>query len=338
VLVACAFQLFSHRCHFLEDLVPRISTQTIAAARTRIHREFLDSPQLEDEGLSRAAGARLLCKIEIRNPVGCFKGRGADSFIGTLPAHVKTLVTASAGNFGLALVHAARRHGIEVAVYAAETANPAKIERMRAAGGTVELHGEDFDAAKEYARAVAARMNLTFVEDGQDPAITSGAGTIAMELTESADTIGTMLVPLGNGALLAGIGCWLRAHSPRTRIVGICAEGAPAMAESWRAHKARSTPKVDTIADGIAVRVPVAEALADLDGVVDDVVLVSDDAIKQALYLVRQHLHLVVEPAAVTGVAALLSHTNLAQGLVCTPITGGNATIEQLREWTSQIQ
>lgn len=316
---------------------PRISAQSIAAARARIHPEFLDSPQVEDEALSRATGARLLCKIEIQNPVGCFKGRGADSFIGTLPAHVQTLVTASAGNFGLALVHAAKRRGIAVTVYAAETASAAKLARIRSAGGTVELRGQDFDEAKEHARAVAARMNLTFVEDGQDPAIASGAGTIAMELTKFPQPIGTMLVPLGNGALLAGIGCWLRAHSPRTQIVGICAEGAPAMAESWRAHRAVSTARVNTIADGIAVRVPIAEALADLDGVVDDVVLVRDDAIKQALHLVHQHLHLVVEPAAVTGVAALLSHASLAQGLVCTPITGGNATMEQLREWTAPI-
>lgn len=317
--------------------VPRISTQTIFAARTRIHPEFLDSPQVENQELSRATGARLLCKIELHNPVGCFKGRGADSFVGTLPDQVRTLVTASAGNFGLALTHAAKRRGIAVTVYAAETASAAKLERMRQAGAKVELHGQDFDEAKEHARAVAALTNRIFVEDGRDAAIAAGAGTIAMELTRDNQASGTMLVPLGNGALLAGIGCWIRAHSPRTRIVGICAEGAPAMAESWRAHAARTTARVNTIADGIAVRVPVAEALADLDGVVDDVVLVDEDAIQHALDLVHQHLHLIAEPAAVTGIAALLTHSGIAQGLVCTPITGGNATMEQLREWTAQI-
>jgi threonine dehydratase len=224
-----------------------------------------------------------------------------------------------------------------VTVYAAKTAGPAKLARIRSAGGAVELHGQDFDEAKEHARAAAARMNLIFVEDGQDPAIASGAGTIAMELKEFPAPIGTMLVPLGNGALLAGIGCWLRAHSPLTRIVGVCAAGAPAMAESWRTHTAVSTARVNTMADGIAVRVPVPEALADLDGAVDDVVLVSDDAIKQALHLVHQHLELVAEPAAVAGVAALLTQASLAQGLVCTPITGGNATTEQLREWTGHL-
>lgn len=316
----------------------RISVRAIAEARARIRPDFLDSPQMENPKLSRAVGTPLLCKIESQNPVGCFKGRGADSLVNVLPANVRTLVTASAGNFGLALVHAGNQRGIAVTVYAAETASPAKLERIRSLGGTVKLLGRDFDEAKDHARAAAARMNVMFIEDGQDSAIGAGAGTMAMELTRWTQPIATMLVPLGNGALLAGVGCWFRVHSPQTRIVGVCAEGAPAMAESWRTHSVRSTPGVDTIADGIAVRVPVPEALTDLAGVVDDVVLVSDDAIKRAMQLVYQHLHLIAEPAAATGVAALLSHSALARGLVCTPITGGNTTPEQLRAWTARIQ
>jgi threonine dehydratase len=317
---------------------PRISVRAIAEARARIRPDFLDSPQLENPKLSRAVGTPLLCKIESQNPVGCFKGRGADSLVNALPANVRTLVTASAGNFGLALVHAGNQRGIAVTVYAAETASPAKLERIRSLGGTLKLLGRDFDEAKDHARAAAARMNVMFIEDGQDSAIGAGAGTMAMELTGWTQPIATMLVPLGNGALLAGVGCWFRVHSPQTRIVGVCAEGAPAMAESWRSHSVRSTPAVDTIADGIAVRVPVPEALTDLAGVVDDVVLVSDDAIKRAMRLVHQHLNLIAEPAAATGVAALLSHSALARGLVCTPITGGNTTPEQLRAWTARIQ
>ena len=293
---------------------------------------------MENPELSRAVGTALLCKIESQNPVGCFKGRGADSLVNALPANVRTLVTASAGNFGLALVHAGNQREIAVTVYAAETASPAKLERIRSLGGTVKLLGRDFDEAKDHAREAAARMNVMFVEDGQDPAIASGAGTLAMEITGCTQPIATMLVPLGNGALLAGVGCWFRTHSPRTRLVGVCAEGAPAMAESWRNHTMRSTASVDTIADGIAVRVPVPEALTDLAGVVDDVVLVGDDAIKRAMQLVHQHLNLIAEPAAATGVAALLSHSALARGLVCTPITGGNVAVEQFRAWTTQIQ
>jgi threonine dehydratase len=315
----------------------RISAKTIEEARGRIDKEFLDSRQLEHGELSRAVGAQLLCKIESENIVASFKGRGTESFVNTLPGTVKVLVTASAGNFGLALSYAGKRRGVAVTVYAAETASPVKLNRIRSAGGTVKLAGRDFDEAKDHARAAAARMNHLFVEDGREPAITAGAGTMAMELTGGARPIDSMLVPLGNGALLAGIGCWFRAHSPKTRIIGVCAEGAPAMALSWRSHTAQSTASVNTIADGIAVRVPVPEALADLHGLVDDVVLVSDDAMKRALQLIYQHLHLIAEPAGAAGVAALLSHSAVAGGRVCTPITGGNATPDQLREWIAHL-
>jgi threonine dehydratase len=110
------------------------------------------------------------------------------------------------------------------------------------------------------------------------------------------------------------------------------------MALSWRAHAPQNTSSVDTIADGIAVRVPVREALRDLENVVDDIVLVSDDAIKQALKLVHRHLNVIAEPAGVAGVAALLNHSSVARGLVCTPITGGNVAQEQLRQWLAETQ
>jgi len=304
---------------------PRITAAAIERARGRIRPEFLDSRQVE----IRVAGTRLLCKIESENSVGCFKGRGADSFVNSLPPDARHLVVASAGNFGIAMADAGRHCGIAVTVYAAETASPTKLERIRAAGGTVVLAGRDFDEAKTH-----ARLHALYVEDGRELEISTGAGTMAMEITSCVEAIDTMLVPLGNGALLAGIGCWFRAYSPGTRIVGVCAAGAPSMAQSWLSGALQTTDRVDTIADGIAVRVPVPEALADLKDLVDDIVLVSDDAIREALGLVHAHLNLVAEPSAVAGIGALLSHSELGRGLVCTPITGGNATLEQLREWT----
>jgi len=302
----------------------RITASAIERARTRIRPEFLDSRLVE----TRIAGTRLLCKIESENSVGCFKGRGADSLVNSLPPDARQLVVASAGNFGLAMADAGRRRGIAVTVYAAETASPTKLDKIRAAGATVVLAGRDFDEAKTH-----ARPHAQYVEDGREVEISTGAGTMAMEITASNDPIDTMLVPLGNGALLAGIGGWFRAHSPGTQIVGVCAAGAPSMAQSWLTGALQTTDRVDTIADGIAVRVPVPEALADLEDVVDDIVLVSEDAIKQALRLVHTHLNLIAEPSAVAGVAALLSHSELRRGLVCTPITGSNATLAQLRAW-----
>jgi threonine dehydratase len=315
----------------------RISANSIEEARGRISPDFLDSRLIEDASLSKAVGARLLLKVECENPVGCFKGRGADSYVNALSPEVKEIITASAGNFGLAIAYAAKKRRIDVTVYAAETASPAKLERIRSAGGSLKLAGRDFDEAKEHARLAAERQGIRYVEDGREPEIGAGAGTMAMEITRGGGAIDSMVVPLGNGALLAGIGCWFRAHSPHTRVIGVCAEGAPSMERSWRSRRSQSTPRVNTIADGIAVRVPVPEALSDLEGLVDDIVLVSDDAIKHAMHLVHHHVGLTVEPAGVAGVAALLSHSSLAKGTVCAPITGGNATLEQLRLWIAEI-
>jgi threonine dehydratase len=318
------------------DFPTRISVRAIEEARSRIRSEFLDSRLLEDVELSRELGARLICKVESENSVGSFKGRGADSFVSVLPAS-SHLIAASAGNFGLALADAATRRGRALTIYAAETASPFKLDRIRSTGAEVRLYGRDFDEAKEHARKVAGETGAMFAEDGREPEITAGAGTVAIELTESSPSIQTIFVPLGNGALLAGIGTWFRSRSPRTRIIGVCADGAPSMALSWRSGTLQSTATVDTIADGIAVRLPIPEALADLERVVDDIVLVTDKSIKHALRLVHEHLGLVCEPAGVVGVAAVLSHSRLAKGLTCTPITGGNASLSQLQEWIRGI-
>ncbi len=219
-------------------------------------------------------------------------------------------------------------------VFAAETANPLKIERMRQLGADVRLFGDDFDTAKEGAHRFAEETGACFVEDGRDPAITEGAGTIGIELCRWPNHFDVALVPLGDGALLGGIGRWMKAHSPGTRIVGVCASGAPAMALSLREHKVLSTESISTIADGIAVRVPVPEALNDLEGLVDEVLLVDDDALIKGMQLIFQHHGLVIEPAGVAGLAAAMVYRERFRGAcVATPLTGGNVTAEQARQW-----
>jgi threonine dehydratase len=145
------------------------------------------------------------------------------------------------------------------------------------------------------------------------------------------------LVPLGNGALLAGIATWLKAKSPATRRIGVCATGAPSMAISLQHGRAESTTSMTTIADGIGVRVPVPEALADLAGVVDEVLLVDDQALIAAMQLVFREHGLVVEPAGVAGLAAAISFRDRFRGAsVVSPLCGGNLTAEQMREWLSK--
>jgi len=279
---------------------------------------------------------RLILKVEIVNPIRSFKGRGTDFLVSGLPAGTPTLICASAGNFGQGMAYATRKRGLPLVVFAAETANRLKLERMRELGADVRLAGHDFDEAKEHARAFADKTDALYIEDGREPAIAEGAGSIAVELARWPHAFDFALIPLGNGALLAGIATWMKATSPATRRIGVCAAGAPSMALSLQHGVPESTESVATIADGIAVRIPVPEALADLAGVVDEVLLVDDQSLIAAMELVFRGHGLVVEPAGVAGLAAALTFRDRFQGAsVVTPLCGGNLTAEQVREWLS---
>lgn len=315
----------------------RLSLARIEEASRLIDPLFRCSPQFASDALNTQLGLELVCKVETLNPIRSFKGRGADYFIHQLSEtspHIRNLVCASAGNFGQGLAYAARKRGLAVTVFAAETANTLKLNQMQQLGAEVVLGGYDFDAAKLAARKFAEQNELPFVEDGREVAISEGAGTIGLELSRWAKPFDAVLVPLGNGALLAGVGRWLKAVSPQTRIIGVCAEGAPAMERSWRSKQTVITDGVDTIADGLAVRVPVVEALDDLHLVVDDILLVNDRTTIGAMRLLFRELGVVVEPAGAVGVAAAIAYQEKFAGqLVATILCGGNLTNEQIQRW-----
>lgn len=316
----------------------RLSLASIAAAANAIDPVFLHTPQYDGEALSAALGCRLLLKYELFNPVRSFKGRGADWYLQQRFARGERgpLVCASAGNFGQALAYACRARGVALTVFAAESANALKLDRMRALGADLRLHGADFDAAKQAARTYALASGAEFVEDGREAAISEGAGTIAVELLRDDPALDALLVPLGNGALLNGIARWSKARSPATRIVGVVSCGAPVMAQSWRSGTTVRGERVATIADGIAVRVPVDTALADMRGLVDDVVEVDDAQLVAAMRLVHRHAGAVVEPAGAAGVAALIAqHAMYAGRSVASVLCGGNLTPLQIQEWLS---
>lgn len=316
----------------------RLSLERIEQAAYRIDPVFLHTPQFVCEPLSQALGVPLLTKVETLNPIRSFKGRGADFFLQCIlekfpQRDFPPLFCASAGNFGQAMAYICRKHGLPLTIYASVHANPLKIERMKALGAQVVLQGNDFDAAKLAARQQAQAVGGWMVEDGYEVAISEGAGSIGVELLQYPQPLAAVVVPLGNGALLGGVGRWIRAHSPQTRIIGVQAAGAPAMERSWRSKTLIELPQIATIADGIGVRVPIPEALQDMEGIVDEVWLVSEEALWQAMRLVQQHLGLLLEPSGAAGIAGLLEHRPAVNGLVGTLLCGGNLTEEQRRTW-----
>jgi|SRR5579872_2171652 len=309
-----------------------ISFDNIRAAAGRIDAVFLNSPTATADSLDAALGCQVVAKVELANPVGSFKGRGTEYLAATALAAGEPVTCASAGNFGQGLARAATRRGHACTVFAAETANPVKIDAMRRLGAQVRLAGRDFDAAKQAAREYARFSGSRYIEDGAEPAIAEGAGTIALELLAN-ERFDTILVQLGNGALLAGVGTVLRRLAARTQIVAVVAENAPAMKLSLEAHRAVETPAANTMADGMAVRVPIAATLPLLAQCCDEVVSVSEAQMMAAMRLIRGSLELTVEPSGAAGIAAILREPRKYAGRrVATILSGGNISQELLQQ------
>jgi threonine dehydratase len=306
------------------------SATRISNARDRIDPVFLQSPLID----SAALGPALFVKDETANPIRSFKGRGTGWYLASGEGGDGPLVTASAGNFGQGLAYGAARGGRRLTVFSSLVANPLKVAAMRGFGAEVVQVGADFDAAKEAGRTYAAEHGLTFVEDGASAAIAEGAGTMAAELTEAVGDLDAVFVSLGNGALAAGIGCWFRHAAPKTRVIAVAARGAPCMALSFAAKAPVATPEALTIADGIAVREPVPVAVDWLADTVDEVMLIDDDAILEAMRFAYATWRRPVEPAGAAGLAGVIARrADFRGGRVATMLCGANLTDDQRRLW-----
>ncbi|RFS83563.1 pyridoxal-phosphate dependent enzyme [Actinomadura spongiicola] len=298
---------------------------------------FLNTPQYLDEQLSRALGGRAVTvKVETANPVRSFKGRGADLMLSAL-APGTPVVCASSGNFGQAVAYAGRARGMPVEVFVAETVNPAKRERMETFGARVIAAGTDGTSAREAAAAHAERHpDRVYLRDGLQAAIAEGAGTIGVELTRGTSGFDSVVLPVGDGALINGVARWMKEHAPGTRIVGVNAEGAPSMRESLRAGRAVRIDRARTFAEGIAVVGPLEASVRRARTLVDEIVLVTDEAIAAAMELAARTLGIVLEPAGAAGLAAIADGAVPGDRLA-TVLTGANPRPEQVRELAARL-
>jgi threonine dehydratase len=211
-------------------------------------------------------------------------------------------VCATGGNFGQGVAYAARSRGARAYVFAADGTPGAKIERMRALGAEVEVSTRADLAAREYAAASAGRL---LIVDGLDPANAESAGTIGLEL-DAAGEFDTVVVQIGDRALVSGVARWLKSRQPGVRVVGVCASGAPAMARSFAAGRPVSVQGGGTIAVALDVTDPVPESFARINALVDEILLIDANDLRAGMGLVARHLGLLVEPAGAAGIAALI--------------------------------
>ena len=314
----------------------RLDLGRIRKARQEISPVFRDTPQFECPALGDLLGCELVIKLETANPIGCFKGRGTEVVMSRLARSrgPRGAVCASAGNLGQALAYSGRARGIGVTVIAGASANAAKIDRIRRLGATVELVEGDIENARERAREIAARGDAFLVEDSENLDTCEGAGTIGLELLDGFDRIDTILLALGGGALATGVGHVFKTLSPATEVVCVQPQGAPAMALSWRARSIVTTERIDTIADGVAGRYPIAAVLGDLLAVADHVPLVEEESILAAMRMLYRRAALVVEPSAALGVAAMLEDPSRYHGKrVAAVICGSNVLPKSFAAW-----
>ena len=230
-----------------------------------------------------AGGRELYLKREDVHEIGAFKWRGAQPVVeGYAAAGVPAVVTASTGNHGAATAWAAARAGLKAVVFVPKGASETKVARIRALGAELRVAGDDFDEAKERAASFATAEGLPLFDDGAEPAQYDGYRAIGREIVEQlGHSPGTVVVPLGNGALIGGVAGGIARGS--ARIVGVVAKDAPVMADSFEAGRVVTSSSGTTIADGLAVRVAIPYAVERIQPLLDEVVRVSERELARAI-------------------------------------------------------
>ena len=314
--------------------IPELTAQAIRDAAARIDPVFTGSPQFVHDGLSERLGVPVVVKVETVNPIRSFKGRGTWVAVHGLAGEGRIgpdrpIVVASAGNFGQGVAYAARALGVSAVVFTSRHANRGKVARMRALGATVIEEGEDFDDARGASERYAAERGAELLVDGDDPRIATGAASLALEVTDAVDAgvlprLAVASVPVGNGALIDGVGSWLRHASAGTRVVGVQAEGADAMTRSFAAGRPIDGDHVDTYADGIASRIAIPRAVELMFGRVDAMHTVTEEALHEAQAALTEALGITVEGAAGASWAGLIQSPP-TDGAALVIITGSNA-------------
>ncbi len=271
-----------------------------------------------------AGDRRLYLKREDVHELGAFKWRGALPTIESYKRNgAAAVVTASTGNHGAAVAWASRRLGLRAMVYAPAGASLAKLALIDSLGAEIRLIGTDLDFAKDEARRFAAEARLPFFEDGVEPTQYEGYGAIGDEILDQLPEIpAAVVVPVGNGALIAGVGRAVKARSPETEVVGVAARDAPVMAWSFESGRPVACDRMATFADGLAVRVAIPEAVAAVNAVADRVLAVSERSMAEAVGRFHR-AGIRVEGAAAAGLAGLAQLSEI-EATVVLVVTGRN--------------
>lgn len=307
----------------------------VYSARRVISQHLVPTPLLHAEKLGERLGVTTYVKCENLQPIGAFKVRGGLNLMSRLPQERRDrgVVGASTGNHGQSIAYAAQAFGVRATIYVPEQANALKVASMERLGATVVQHGADFDEALDAARTFSAEQGAHFIHSADEPDLIAGVATASLEVMEAIPDLDALFVPIGGGSGLCGACLVGKAVNPNLQVIGVQAEGAPAVYESWKARELKSLDRADTFAEGVATRNAFSLPAAMLWDVVDDIMLVSDSDLRRSILTLLETTAMLAEGAGAAALAgAYRRRSELAGKKVGIMLSGGNLTLEGLAE------
>ncbi|BDR91982.1 threonine ammonia-lyase [Vulcanisaeta souniana] len=299
-----------------------------AQSKGLVHR----TPLIRSETLSNVAGANVWLKLESLQKTGSFKVRGAYFAINNIVKRlgVGHVITASAGNHAQGVAYSASLVGIKATVVMPQYTPWIKIARTKRYGADVILHGESYSEAEEYATKLAKELGAYYVHAYNDIDVVAGQGTIGFEILEDLSNVDYVIVPIGGGGLISGIASVIKTVNPKVRVIGVQSEGAPGAYLSLRNGRIISVERVDTIADGIAVKRIGDLTFKLMSELLDDITLVNDLEIAKAILTIAESTKVIAEGAGAASVAALISNKVKVSGNAVVVVSGGNIDMSML--------
>jgi threonine dehydratase len=308
--------------------------QDVYRARQVISRYLAPTPLVRSAAMSEALDCELYLKLETVLPIGAFKVRGGINLIAHLTdeERARGVITASTGNHGQSIAYAAKTFGVKAMVAAPEGANPDKVAAMRRLGAEVVLRGRDFDEAREWAEGQASLEGYRYVHPANEPLLVAGVGTASLEILEVLPEVEAILVPIGGGSGASSHCLVAKRINPRVKVIGIQAEKAPSVYLSWKAGRKIETPEAATWAEGLMTRVPFDLPMGIIREHIDDIVLVSEEEMRQGVRFLLEAAHHLAEAAGAAPVAAAQKLKDRLRGqTVVLVVSGCNITLDQLR-------
>ena len=305
-----------------------LSLEKFEEAYERVQEVILPTNLIKSDFFSQMTGNKVYLKPENLQLTGAYKIRGAYYKISTLTEEEKArgLITASAGNHAQGVAYAARKYGVSAIIVMPVSTPLLKVNRTKALGATVILHGSVYDEACAKALELAEEKGYTFVHPFDDLDVATGQGSIAMEIIKELPTVDTILVPVGGGGLATGVSSLAKMLNPKIKVIGVEPAGANCLQSSLKAGEVRTLPLVNTIADGTAVKTPGTSIFPYLQENLDDIITIEDDELIVAFLDVLENHKLLVENSGLLTVAAL-RHLPAENKKIVSILSGGNMDI-----------